>query len=549
MSEFNFPFHIFPPPVELVLPESGAHVRGTIEIRARMRDGITAPAKMLYIIDGTTIETKFPFKFTFDTSYSSNRVIKIEAEAFDNEGNSLGKEYRNIVADNGGFNMDRILLLMGAEMDRDVGNLEGVWTPEQLAIVFDYANHLGPHLIKYGYVPSFLSEFDQYTPLIDPSQMDKGDEEFEPKLLTDVFGSDTNPKTGKKYIEMEYEWTPGRHRGFFYHKDDCGNGVPDFIETMAISIGRDIAQHGVIPSEKMCLAFFNDMAKMIDKRVYSWDWFSQFGSIPPLEEKIRKHVLTDNITGILLFNLYAVTSDFEEIKYAWEKVQEILDKIEKEMGKKVDLAMVTRNTPHQLGDKREYAEVVFESIRYCIQKESVPEGAKVGLILGEHGSSKSHREYGATEKNYSSIRKNFYDFFNAKKLKEIRKGPTTFSINAFEWDKEPDDGMVMVEEKAREYVSSGYDFIIVSFLDHTFESRDTIENRENVLKLLDQDKCKEGYIIGDNYRNRCQYGKAKIIINNTILNQKTENPANYQRFVNLVNKMISKRLSQLETGE
>ena len=77
------------------------------------------------------------------------------------------------------------------------------------AKAYTFSEKMMTHLMHYGFVPSFLKEIDQFAVLIDPTQLDKGFDEYTPVKLVDVLGRETGPGCdGKTYTDMipETHW-------------------------------------------------------------------------------------------------------------------------------------------------------------------------------------------------------------------------------------------------------------------------------------------------------------------------------------------------------
>jgi len=189
-------------PLEFVRPASASRVNGIMEVEVKIRgenEELEKNLKKIVLtIDGNRFEfDKPPYKVDFDTSHVRYRMITLKAEALgkndDQDDAVLASFYTNVIAENGECDKTKPLLLFAGVFEPKIENRREPWTQEMYSKAYTFSEKMMTHLMHYGFVPSFLKEVDQFAVLIDPTQLDKGYDEYIPVKLVDVQGRETGP--------------------------------------------------------------------------------------------------------------------------------------------------------------------------------------------------------------------------------------------------------------------------------------------------------------------------------------------------------------------
>jgi len=124
-----------------------------------------------------------------------------------------------------------------------------------------------------------------------------------------------------------------------------------------------------------------------------WDIHSLLIGEKPtyLKEMIKKHVVEDGITCVVLCDLIPDISDFEDTKAIWEEAQEAIDLIAKETGKKLPLSIVTSTGGNLIGAHPDFAEAALRMTRNELEACRIPEHAKVRIDPGRTRLSSRQR--------------------------------------------------------------------------------------------------------------------------------------------------------------
>jgi hypothetical protein len=176
-------------PLEIARPASASRVSGSMEVEVAIRDGNEELQKNLKKIVLTIDDKRFefakpPYRVDFDTTHARYRVIKIKAEAVGTEDGQddavLASFYTNVIAENGPCDKTKPLLLFAGVFEPKIENRRETWTPKMYEKAYTFSEKMMNHLMHYGFVPEFLKEVDQFAVLIDPTQLDKGYDEYTP---------------------------------------------------------------------------------------------------------------------------------------------------------------------------------------------------------------------------------------------------------------------------------------------------------------------------------------------------------------------------------
>ncbi|MEI6126056.1 MAG: hypothetical protein WCQ99_05820, partial [Pseudomonadota bacterium] len=452
-----------PNPLQFIKPASASKVQGLMEVELRIREGNEDLEKnikkIILTIDGTRFEfDKAPCTVVFDTSHASRRLIKLSAEAIgrqdDQDDAVLASFYTNVIAENGTGDTTKPLLLFSGVFEPKIENPRGEWTPEMFKACFTFSKNIMDHLMHYGFIPDFLKEVDMFTLLLDPAQLEKGLEEYAPKKLVNVFGEGTGPGCdGKTYSEMldAVQWMEKTKtklgtilRG--YHIPDMGlpNDIPDIYEVFTAHIMSNywkFAPLGGMRAWDQTQMLFKDIMAELEKRDIKIPWIVHsllIGEKPTyLKEMIKKHVLENNITSVVLCDFITDLSDFEDTKGMWEDAQIAIDVVEKELGKRLPLSIVYTTQGDLMGIHPDYAEATLRMTKNEIASCGIPEDAKIGIILGEHGFPPGNGEDDVIDVNMERIRQNLRRVYDSE-LPKLRKGVTEYRLGMNEFNNHPD---------------------------------------------------------------------------------------------------------------
>jgi hypothetical protein len=393
------------------------------------------------------------------------------------------------------------------------------------------------HLMHYGFVPSFLKEVDQFAVLIDPTQLDKGFDEYTPKKLVDVLGRETGPGCDEKtYTDM----IKGAHwiektktklgtilRGYHIPEMGLPNEMPDIFEVFAarvISYYWQFDSLGGMRAWDQTQVIFKDIMESLKKSGHDipWDVHSLIiGKRPAhLKNMIKKHVIENKVTCIVLCDFIPDISDFEDTKGLWEEVQEAIDLVEKETGKRLPLSIVYTTEGDLIGTHPDFAEAAFKMTRNEIETSGIPEDAKVGLIMGEHGYPPGNGEEDAIGINQERVRQNIRRVYD-KAIPGLRKGVTEYQLGMNEFNNHPDSWQPSSMERMIDYLHRGFDTIIFQPYYFTYETIDLFEHlRHWVFEVDGIDYHHEfhgGHEILPNFRSDFDFRGTRIIITGSLL--------------------------------
>ena len=535
-----------PKPLEFISPASASRVSGVMEVEVKIREGNEELErdlkKLVLTIDGQRFEfEKPPYRMEFDTSNAQHRVITLRAEALgtkDGEEDAvLSSFYTNVIAENGPFDKSRPLLLFGGVYEPKIENRRDPWTPEMYLKAYTFSENIMSHLMHYGFVPSFLKEVDQFAVLIDPTQLDKGLEEYTPVTLVDVLGRETGPGCdGKTYTEMIstahwIEKTKTRLgtvlRGYHIPEMGLPNDLPDIFEVFAarvVSYYWEFDPLGGMRGWDQTQVIFKDIMSGLQKSGYDipWDVHSLLIGKKPtyLKEMIKKHLTENKITSVVLCDFITDLSDFEDTKGIWEEVQEAIDLVEKETGKKLPLSIVYTTGGELKGTHPGFAESALRITQNEIQTSGIPEDAKVGLIMGEHGYPPGNGEEDAIGINQEQVRQNIKRLYD-KKIPQLRKGVTEYRLGMNEFNNHPDSWQPSSMEWMIDFLHRGFDAIIFQPYYFTNETIDLFEHLRHWAFEVDgidyHHEFHGGHEILPNYRSDFDFRGTRIIITGSVL--------------------------------
>ncbi|MCP4716738.1 MAG: hypothetical protein GY868_16575 [Deltaproteobacteria bacterium] len=393
------------------------------------------------------------------------------------------------------------------------------------------------HLMHYGYVPDFLLEVDQYTVLLDPDQLDEGQQEYSPKKLVDVLGRESGPGCeGKTYSEMieTAQWMEPTKtklgttlRGYHFPEMGLPNGIPNIFEAFAVHVisnyWKFAPQGGMRAMDQVPKLFQDAMLDLEENGLrLPWDVKSLLIGEKPvyLKEQIKKHIVDNRITSVVLYDYMTDLSDFEDTKGMWEEVQEAIDLAAQETGKSLPLSIVNTTDGYLMGTHPDFAEAAFNITLNELETCGIPDGAKVGIIMGEHGFPPGNGEDDIIDYNMEKVRSCIRQVYD-RRLADIRNGVTEYRLGMNEFNNHPDSWQVSSMECMVDYLHRGFDVIIFQPYYFTYETIDLFEHlRHWAFEVDGIDYEKEfhaGHEIGPNYRSDFDFRGARIIITGSLL--------------------------------
>jgi len=569
-----------PNPLQFVKPASASQVSGIMQVELKIREGNEELEKnlkkIILTIDGKHFEfEKPPCKVDFDTTYAGHRLITLKAQAIgkkDGEEDAvLASFYTNVIAANGKFDKSKPLLLFGGVLEPKIENPRGEWTPDMYKAAFVFSKNMMSHLMHYGFVPSFLKEVDQFVVLIDPTQLDKGLEEYKPYKLVDVLGRETGPGCkGKTYTDMIpttywIEKTKTRLgtilRGYHIPEMGLPNEIPEIFEVFAarvISYYYQFAPLGGMRGWDQTQTIVKDIMEDLRKNGFTLPWAVHsllIGEKPTyLKEMIKKHVVENGVTSVVLCDLIPDISDFEDTKAIWEEVQEAIDLVAKETGKKLPLSIVYTTEGDLIGAHPDFAEAALRMTMNEITTCRIPEDAKVGLIMGEHGYPPGNGEEDVIGVNMPRLRENICRAYD-RALPKLRKGITEYRLGMNEFNNNPDSWQMSSMEWMVDYLHRGFDTIIFQPYYFTHETIDLFEHlRHWAFEVDGIDYGHEfhgGHELHYNYRSDFRFRQARIIITGSIIGRHERNgylplvQEAYKLYKGSIVDTLTKRLSSL----
>ena len=569
-----------PNPLQFVKPASASRVSGVMQVDLKIREGNEVLEKNLkkivLTIDGKRFEfEKSPCRVSFDTTYAGHRLITLKAQAIgkkdDNDDAVLATFYTNVIAANGAFDKSKPLLLFAGVLEPKIENPRGEWTPDMYKAAYVFSKNIMSHLMHYGFVPSFLKEVDQFALLIDPTQLDKGLEPYTPVKLVDVLGRETGPGCdGKNYTDMirSAHWIEKSKtrlgtilRGYHIPEMGLPNELPDIFEVFAarvISYYYQFAPLGGMRGWDQTQGIFRDIMTDLHKSGFTipWDVHSLLIGEKPtyLKDMIQRHMKEDSITSVVLCDFITDLSDFEDTKAIWEEVQEVIDLIEKETGKKLPLHIVYTTGGDIKGVHPDFAEAALLMTRNELETCKIPDTAKVGLILGEHGYPPGNGEEDVISVNMERIRQGMRKVYD-RAMPLLRKGVTEYRLSMNEFNNHPDSWQLSSMECMVDFLHRGFDTIIFQPYYFTYETIDLFEHLRHWAFEVDgidyHHEFHGGQEIHYNYRSDFKFRGKRIILTGSLLGRHERNgnlplvQQAYKLFKDSVAGTLMKHLAEL----
>jgi hypothetical protein len=350
-------------------------------------------------------------------------------------------------------------------------------------------------------------------------------------------------------------------RGYHIPETGLPNGVPDIFEVMAarvVSTYWTFDPFGGMRGWDQTQGIFRDIMTVLEKGGWKipWDTHSLIIGKKPdyLKDMIKKHLTENKITSIVLCDFIADLSDFEDTKGIWEEVQEAIDLLEKETGKRLPLSIVYTTGGDIQGAHPGFAEAALRITKNELETCSIAEDAKVGFILGEHGYPPGNGEEDAIGINQEQVRQNMKRVYD-REIGILRKGVTEYRLGMNEFNNNPDSWQPSSMECMVDFLHRGFDTVIFQPYYFTNETIDLWEHLRHwafeVNGIDYEHEFHGGHEMLPDYRSDFNFRGTRIIITGSLLGRYEKDghlplvKEGYQLFKDSVAQTIVKKLESL----
>jgi hypothetical protein len=231
-------------------------------------------------------------------------------------------------------------------------------------------------------------------------------------------------------------------------------------------------------------------------------------------------VIENKISSVILCDFIADLSDFEDTKGMWEDVQTAIDLVEKETGKKLPLSIVYTTGGELIGTHPGFAEAALKMTGNELETCGIPDNAKVGLILGEHGVPPGNTEDDVIGVNMERVRQNIRRVYD-RSLSSLRKGNIEYRLGMNEFNNHPDSYQLSSMECMVDYLHRGFDVVIFQpyyFLNETIDLFEHLRHWAFEVDGIDYDhEFHGGHEVLHNYRSDFNFRGTRIIVTGSIL--------------------------------
>jgi hypothetical protein len=350
-------------------------------------------------------------------------------------------------------------------------------------------------------------------------------------------------------------------RGYHIPEMELPNELPDIFEVFAarvISYYWQFAPLGGMRGWDQTQAIFKEIMTDLKESGFDipWDVHSLLIGEKPtyLKDMLKRHVLENGVTGIVLCDFITDISDFEDTKAIWEEVQEAIDLVERETGKKLPLHIVYTTGGDLKGAHPDFAEAVLRMTKNELETCRIADDAKVGLILGEHGYPPGNGEEDVIGINMARIRQNIRRVYDHA-LPQLRSGVIEYRLGMTEFNNHPDSWQMSSMEWMIDFLHRGFDTIIFQPYYFTYETIDLFEHLRHWAFEVDgidyHHEFHGGHEIHYNYRSDFNFRSARIILTGSLLGRHERNgdlplvQEAYRLFKNSVRDTLLKHLNGL----
>jgi len=545
--------------IEYENPLGCDEVSGIITLKASVKgDGAPLPAAMRYELrtreDGepVVVTGNAPaYAADFDTTTIRDGLVYYKAVPLDSSGNEIDiqslryraqvrpPEYRGIMINNRTIDLSKPLIVFGAETEPYVGDLTGTWTADQLMPHLTFAATLMEHLRELSYIPEMC--FADNTTIV----MDSSDPLAEGVLvsdnLVDMLGE---PVTGVPHWNNGTACLP---TPFFEIRRP--NGIPDAWENTALDNVKAYTQYGSVKSEPESFALYAEIGDRLTAGYSAvFDNQSYFGFKKPvrnadpenlLKEKLRS-AISAGATGVLIYDFYVKTNDFEMSVGSWPQYQKTVDELNEELNTSVRVGAITTNDS-QLMLYDNFLRSLYLGVRDTIKTSKIPSDKKLGIIIVEHGISKSGRLYDALRISTQVLNERLTNYFTAR-MGALHDTGANLNISYIEGTYPPGNSVPEVGEQVAAWVKDGYEYIVIYPAEWFWESRQTYQDlRQFAVEEIDENNT-DIYTRDARERTEITINSTRLIISETTLSKKTSCPAAYHYLKTAAAQLLEERL-------
>lgn len=517
-------------------------ISGTVTLKAAVKgDGAPAAAAMRYELrtaeDGEPIVLRgYPpsYKVSFDTTSIRDGFVYYKAVPEDSSGKEINiqslrynpsgiiPKFRGMMINNGGLDLSQPLIVFGAETEPYSGELTGTWTAEQLMPHLVFAATLMEHLREVGNVPDMCFS-DETTLVMNPADP-LAEQAPAPGSMVDMMGEAVTgvPRWNRGTLCLQ---TP-----FFEIKTP--NGIPDIWENTAFDNVQAYTRYGSVQTEPDAFALYADISALPAGDYNAvFEHQSYFGFRKPvrnaepenlLKEKLRG-AITAGATCVLLYDFYLKTNDFEMSVGSWPYYQKTVDELNEELGTTVRVGALTTNQA-QLMHYDNFLRSLYLGLRDTIQTSNIPSGKKTGIILVEHGSSRSGRMYDVLRLSTKALNERLTAYFTPR-IGSLYNGNASLTISFIEGTHPPADNVSELGKQIEDWVQAGYEYIVVYPVDWFWESRQTYQDlRQFAVEQIGKNNT-DVFVRDGRDRTELLLGTTRLVISETTLSKKSTCPA------------------------
>jgi len=155
-----------------------------------------------------------------------------------------------------------------------------------------------------------------------------------------------------------------------------------------------------------------------------------------------------------------------------------------------------------------------------LQTIGIPDNAKVGIALGEHGFPPGNGEDDVIDANMDRVRENMRRAYD-RALPGLRAGLTEYGLGMNEFNNHPDSWQMSSMENMIDYLHRGFDAVIFQPYYFTYETIDLFEHLRHWAFEVDgidyEREFHGGHVIAPNYRSDFNFRGTRIIITGSLL--------------------------------
>jgi hypothetical protein len=327
------------------------------------------------------------------------------------------------------------------------------------------------------------------------------------------------------------------------------NGIPDIWENTALDNVKAYTRYGSVKSEPESFAMYAEIGdRLAAGHSAVFDNQSYFGFKKPvrnaepenlLKEKLRS-AISAGATGVLIYDFYVKTNDFEMSVGSWPQYQKTVDELNAELNTSVRVGAITTNDS-QLMLYDNFLRSLYLGVRDTIKTSKIPSDKKAGIIIVEHGISKSGRLYDALRISTQVLNERLTNYFTAR-MGALHDAGAALKICYIEGTYPPGNNVPEVGEQVAAWVKEGYEYIVIYPAEWFWESRQTYQDlRQFAVEEIDESNT-DIYTRDARERTEITINSTRLIISETTLSKKTSCPAAYHYLKAAAAQLLEDRL-------